>query len=57
MIQYSNPKDRDELIARARHSKEGLDVSTRTTATNSSTSSSCRRIRPTSRSGAEGALG
>jgi hypothetical protein len=29
MIQYSNLKDRDELVARARRSKERLDGSTR----------------------------
>jgi hypothetical protein len=28
MIRYGHPIDRDELIARARHSKETLDVST-----------------------------
>ena len=29
MIKYSNLKDRDELVARARRSKERLDGSTR----------------------------
>jgi hypothetical protein len=29
MIQYSNLKDRDELVARARRAKERLDGSTR----------------------------
>jgi hypothetical protein len=28
MIEYSNLKDREELVARARRSKERLDVST-----------------------------
>jgi hypothetical protein len=28
MIEYSNLTDRDELVARARRSKEGLDGST-----------------------------
>jgi hypothetical protein len=29
MIEYSNLKDRDELVARARRSKDQLDASTR----------------------------
>jgi hypothetical protein len=29
MIEYSNLKDRDELVARARRSKDRLDASTR----------------------------
>lgn len=29
MIEYSNLKDREDLVARARRSKERLDVSTR----------------------------
>jgi hypothetical protein len=28
MIEYTKLKDRDELVARARHAKERLDVST-----------------------------
>jgi len=50
MIEYSNLKDRDELVARARRAKDRLDASTRDERDQCSTISSWARIRHASRS-------